>query len=212
MRKIVILSKIEQVLKDLNKKQKIFVYATPFFIALAILFFVILPIQDDQIQELQTKQTQIQTNINKRSLSKIKKKIKQTQQEILELKEIVQENRDSLNYFYARLNNLDIATLDEKKWMSILDSILNKSLALNISIDSIQNSDSKTKTLKSKLVPKKYVEIVGKGSYANILKYINFIENNQYLKEIKNIKIDKVASQNKEVEFKLNFTIYGIDL
>ncbi len=212
MKMVELLKSLDEFLQELDIKKKIFIYATPFIVGLLILVFFILPIQNNEIEELKIEKEKLQNRLKKDRVSKIKAKIQSTQKQIFQLKESIEEDKDSLNYFYARLSNLDIIKFDEEKWLLVLNDILKKSALLNISIDVIKNSDPKIKDLTNQIVAKKYVEIVGSGDYKSILKYIDFIENSRYLAEIKNIKVYKSSSLDKKVEFKINFTIYGVNI
>ncbi len=212
MKMVELLKSLDEFLQELDIKKKIFIYATPFIVGLLILVFFILPIQNSEIEELKIEKEKLQNRLKKDRVSKIKAKIQSTQKQIFQLKESIEEDKDSLNYFYARLSNLDIIKFDEEKWLLVLNDILKKSALLNISIDVIKNSDPKIKDLTNQIVAKKYVEIVGSGDYKSILKYIDFIENSRYLAEIKNIKVYKSSSLDKKVEFKINFTIYGVNI
>ncbi len=205
------IEKFENYLKKIKLTHKIFIYILPSFLAAAIIYLNIMPSLEEELDIQMQTADQLKRDIKRKSPLVLKKKIKKSEQELLSLKTKVEENKDDLNYLYAKLTNLEISEFDETKWTLTLDKILKKSLSLNIKIDHIKNNDSKEKKSNKSILPKKYVEISGSGKYEDTLKYLSFIENTQFLIDIKNIRFEKVTDANK-INFTINFTIYGIRL
>ncbi len=205
------IEKFENYLKKIKPAQKIFIYFLPSLLAAAIIYLNILPSIEEELDIKEQRFEQLKKDIKRKSPSILKKKIKKSQEQLLSLKSEVEEKKDDLNYLYAKLTNLEISEFDETRWTLTLDKILKKSLSLNIKIDHIKNSDSKEKKSDESILPKKYVEISGSGKYENALKYLSFIENTQFLIDIKNIRFEKVIDEDK-INFTINFTIYGIKL
>ncbi len=207
------LSEFESYLQKVKISQKIFIYLMPIMIVGAVIFMFITPWQDEELEILSSQQDQLHRDINRKQPRSIKRKIKKAQEQLLVLKEDVEKNRDSLNYLYAKLSNLEISDFDEKRWALTLDDILKKSLTLHISIDYIKNSDSKSDIHQSEIVPKKYIEISGKGSYNSTLEYLHFIENTQFIVDVKNIQMEKIDEEGSGmIQFSINFTIYGVNI
>ncbi len=207
------LSEFESYLQKVKLSQKIFIYLMPLMLVGALIFMFIMPQQDEDLEVITSQQEQLHRDIKRKQPRSIKRKIKKAEQKLLALREDVEENRDSLNYLYAKLSNLEISDFDEKKWALTLDDILKKSLSLDISIDYIKNSDSKTDIHKSEIVPKKYIEISGRGSYNSTLAYLHFIENTQFIVDIKNIQMEKINEEGSDmIQFSINFTIYGVNI
>ncbi len=207
------LTEFESYLQKVKRSQKIFIYLMPIMIVGAIIFMFIAPQQDEDLEILTSQQEQLHRDIKRKQPRTIKRKIKKAEQKLLVLREEVEKNRDSLNYLYAKLSNLEISDFDEKRWALTLDDILKKSLTLHISIDYIKNSDSKSDSKQSEIVPKKYIEISGKGSYNSTLAYLHFIENTQFIVNVKNIQMEKTDEEGSDmIQFSINFTIYGVNI
>ncbi len=208
------LTEFESYLQKVKISQKIFIYLMPLMLVGAVVFMFVTPTQDEELEVITSQQDQLHRDIKRKQPRTIKRKIQKSQKELLALKDEVETNKDSLNYLYAKLSNLEISDFDEKKWALTLDDILKKSLTLDISIDYIKNTDSKKDVQKSEIIPKKYVEIRGKGSYNSTLEYLNFIENTQFIVDIKDIKMEKMQEETdtKDIQFSINFTIYGVNI
>ena len=203
----------ESYLQKVKLSQKIFIYLMPIMIGAAVIFMFVTPVQDENLEIITSQQNQLHRDIERKQPRTIKRKIQKAQKSLLTLKEDVEKNRDSLNYLYAKLSNLEISSFDEKRWARTLDDILKKSLTLDISIDYIKNSDSKTDMHPSEIVPKKHIEISGKGSYRSTLAYLRFIENTQFIVDVKNIHMEKLDKENAGmIQFSINFTIYGVNI
>jgi len=187
------------------------IYFMPIILIGGILFMYFIPIQEEALEMLESEQSKLHANIKRKQPRTLKKKIKKAETTLLSLKEKVGEDRDSLNYLYAKLTNMEVLEVNEQQWTVTLDEILKKSLNLNIKIKHIKNSDSKLKEDHKNIIPKKYVEIIGSGTYSNALKYLHFIENRQFLVDVKNIKMNK-QEDSKDIDFHFNFTIYGVNI
>ena len=207
-----VLTEFESYLQKAKLSQKIFIYLMPIMIVGAVIFMFITPFQDEELEVITSQQEQLHRDIKRKQPRAIKRKTQKAKKELLAIKEDVETNKDSLNYLYAKLSNLEISDFNEKKWALTLDDILQKSLSLDITIDYIKNSDSKMDLAKSEIVPKKYIEISGKGSYNSTLKYLHFIENTQFIVDIKNIQMQKLEAEEEMIQFSINFTIYGVNI
>ncbi|HIP46679.1 MAG TPA: hypothetical protein EYG95_03875 [Campylobacterales bacterium] len=207
-----VLTEFESYLQKVKLSQKIFIYLMPIMIVGAVIFMFITPFQDEELEVITSQQEQLHRDIKRKQPRAIKRKTQKAKKELLAIKEDVETNKDSLNYLYAKLSNLEISDFNEKKWALTLDDILQKSLSLDITIDYIKNSDSKMDLAKSEIVPKKYIEISGKGSYNSTLKYLHFIENTQFIVDIKNIQMQKLEAEEEMIQFSINFTIYGVNI
>ncbi len=203
--------KFNRYLGKLPLFQRIFIFMLPAFISAAIIYLDILPMQEEELDQLTQQTEQLHRDIRRKSPTILKRKIKKSKKQLLALKTKVETSRDDLNFLYAKLSNLEISEFSEEKWALTLDKILKKSLALNLTLEHIKNNDSEIKNPIKDILPKKYVEITGKGSYKDAIKYLGFIENRQFLIDIKNIKFEKDATSNN-VGFNINFTIYGVNL
>lgn len=203
--------KFEDYLKKVQRTQKIMIYLMPIILIGGLLFMYFIPLQEEELEILESEQSKLHANIKRKQPRVIKKKIKKAEATLLELKEQFEEDRDSLNYLYAKLTNMEVLEFNEQQWTITLDAILKKSLNLNIKIKHIKNSDSQLEQKYQNIVPKKYVEIIGSGTYSDILKYLHFIENRQFLVDVKNIKMQRQESS-KNIDFHFNFTIYGVNI
>lgn len=202
----------ENYLKKSPLKQKALIYSMPLMVAACVAFMVVLPMQQEELDTLENQKQLLQTNIKRKSPRVLTKKLESEKAKLLTLKDEVFEKRDSLHYLKAKLTNLEILGFDEQQWTVTLDDILKESLTLDLKIKHIKNSNSEQKNFTSHIVPNKYVEIIGRGAYANIIKYINFIEERDFLVDVTNINIQKEDSLDANIHFHINFVIYGVTI
>jgi Tfp pilus assembly protein PilO len=202
----------ENYLQKVKLSQKVFIYLMPIMIVGAIVFMLITPTQEEELEMISAKHDQLLRDIKRKQPRIYRKKLQHSKKRLLSLKEEIEKNQDALHYLYAKLTNLEISDFNEKKWALTLDKILQKSLSLNIAIDYIKNSNSIADNNRSDIIPKKYIEISGKGSYNATLEYLHFIENTPFIVDIKNIKMQKQQESNNEIQFAINFTIYGVNI
>ncbi len=206
------LKNFEEYLKKAPSNQKLMIFAMPALIIGALVWYLILPVQEERMDTLSQEISQLQSNIQRKSPRILRKKIKKSEKKLLALKDEYERNRDDLNYLYARLTNLEISEFDAKRWTITLDAILKESLKLGITLQNIKNNDAKEGKKSENIVAKKYVEISGVGSYDKAVKYLAFIEDSGFLIDVKNIKMEKAQEDESRVEFSINFTIYGVNL
>jgi Tfp pilus assembly protein PilO len=205
------IEKFENYLGKIKPAQRYFIYLLPALLTAAIIYLDILPYQEEELDTLTQQNEQLLRDIKRKSPARLRKKIKKGEKELISLKSEVEERKDDLNYLYAKLTNLEISEFNDAKWAITLDKILKESLKRHIEIAHIKNNDSEVKNPNSSILAKKYVEIEGKGNFKDILKYISFIENTQFLIDIKNIRMEKIPDEN-DISFTVNFTIYGVNL
>ena len=205
------IEKFENYLHKITLPQKIGIYLLPALLTGVIIYLDVLPLQEESYDQLTQRHDQIQRDIKRKSPFVLRKKIKKSKQKLLILKSKVQEDKDDLNFLYAKLTNLELAEFNESKWTQALDHILKKSLDLHITINHIKNNNSENKDQKKSILPKKYVEIAGTGSYKDTLAYLNFIESRNFLIKIKNINFSNNPKK-AQINFVINFTIYGVNI
>lgn len=203
--------KMENYFTRIKPTQRYFIYLLPALLAAAIVYLDILPMQEEELDTLSQQNEQLQRDIERKSPAVLQRKIRKSQKKLLALKTEVEEQEDDLHYLYAKLTNLEISEFNEAKWALTLDRILKESLKHHIAIEHIKNSDSEVKNPNREVLPKKYVEITGQGDFKAVLKYLAFIENTQFLIDMKNIKMEKLPEKS-EIKFAFNFTIYGVNL
>lgn len=203
--------KMENYFTKIKPTQRYFIYLLPALLAAAIVYLDILPMQEEELDTLSQQNEQLQRDIERKSPAVLQRKIRKSQKKLLALKTEVEEQEDDLHYLYAKLTNLEISEFNEAKWALTLDRILKESLKHHIAIEHIKNSDSEVKNPNREVLPKKYVEITGQGDFKAVLKYLAFIENTQFLIDMKNIKMEKLPEKS-EIKFAFNFTIYGVNL
>ena len=140
-----LLEKFEKYLKKVQLTQKIMIFLMPITLIGAVVFMLVTPLQEEEVEMLESESAKLHANIKIQKPRNVKKNIQKSQEKLLTLKEDAEENRDALNFLYAKLTNMEVLEFNEQQWTVTLDEILKKSLNLNIKIKQIKNSNSKEK-------------------------------------------------------------------
>ena len=165
----------ENYLKKVDKKEKAIIHLIPITLICSLVYFIVIPIQEERLKSLDTKIDNIHNIIKLKSPKNIKNKIKKTDEKIVLYKAKYSEKKDELLYLYSYLTNLESLEFDARKWTKALDEMLKKSIKLGIDITLIKNSNAnKVKRLQKSIVAKKFVQLQGKAYYSQLLKYIAF--------------------------------------
>lgn len=200
----------ENYLLNLDKKNKIMVYLSVVFVALMLLNQLVPPLMSEQ-EELQNSISSMQLEIVKNASKRLKRDLASVQKQVLEAQTQLDEKKDRTNFLLSGLYKVKFAFFREQELARSLDLLLDESIAQNIDLGFIKNSDAKIANLSNLIAYKKSMRIDGVGSFAHILRFINFVENLDLLFEIKDIKLEQTKDAER-VHFSLDLNFYGVGL
>jgi len=202
------LEDLENQLAELPLVQRIGLYLTiiiSFIVASWYLF------GENLYNEVQTKKnsiTSLESKLQKNSMKSLEKMIKSAKKEILVLQEDITNTRYKDKFIQTKLESLGFIIFDEVGIAQILDDILKNSLKNNIDID-VLSSQAINKKGQNRIVEKESINIIGSGSFKNIIALIQYIDSLHALLKIKKISIG--LDENKTI-FELSISHYGVEL
>ena len=193
------MNKLEEFLEQLDNRNKIMLYVSVVVVAIIIFYnfnYAVLSAEIDEnsakIDKL-NKEVHFSLNHYNAKLVNLKKTSKK-----LVLKE--NEKLQDLDYLNKRLN-LSILNVDDKKFYSILENILSKTSALNLT-PSFSIDKNMTKFNKYEI---KIDGVVQNCSEAKLFNLIKILESGRYVSNIDKFSIDKNSST-----YSINYNIWGI--
>jgi len=154
--------------------------------------------------------TTLQKNLRRSSISRLKIALNNNRKILLQKKEKFRKLKEETTFMLSELYSLKFAFFDEKEWINTLDKILKKSIDYKIKIEYVKNSNiNKSAQNYSLIKKKKNISIEAIGSFANIVKYISYIESLPLLLKFEIIKFD---SKQGKVKALMIFDTYGIGI
>jgi hypothetical protein len=152
----------------------------------------------------------LQKNIQRSGALRLKRALANNKKILLQKREEFRKLKEQTTFVLSELYSLKFAFFDEKEWINTLDKILKKSVGYDIEIQYVKNSDIDKPTQNFSLIKKKKnIQIEAIGSFANILKYISYIEQLPSLLRFETIKF---GLQNGKVKALMVFDTYGIGI
>lgn len=204
------MNNFEIYLKNLDMKQKVMIYLSVVFVCVIVLN-QFLPSLSSEKENLQSNIDTTQMKILNNSTKKLKQDLEKIKTLNLQNIAILNENKDKINYFMSSLYRVKFAFFREVELAKTLDLLLQESLKKNIALNYIKNEDKKVEQISDLIHYKKTMDIDGLGRYQDVLNFINFIENIDFLFTMNDIKINEVEG-NSDVHFSLSINFYGVGL
>jgi len=200
--------KFDNYLKSLPKTQLYMLY---FLVSLlgSYISYNTIPNMMDERDMLQQNISNLQKSIKLNSIARLERALKNDRRVYLVQKEKLDKQKEQLSLLMSKLYSLEFAIFDEREWVKTLDKILKRSVDYNLAIEYIKNSTPKKTSSEDLVKKKKSVEILGVGKYADIIKYIHYIESLNALIKFDDIKLGLAKDK---TSFKLDFTVYGVGL
>ncbi len=202
------MNKIEEYLKNVEKRQKYFIYLMIFGLIMYLFVQFMMPMRE-KLVVLQSRIDELQTKLVNNSLSRLKKQKNLKNKELLTLKSKQEKQKEDIEHLIFELYKLKYAFYDDKEWAKSIDDILKYSLKRDLKIKYIKSIDVKYEKKSGILKKRKSLEISGSGNYVDIVAFISYIDNLNTLLQFKKIEI-KIAE--KGLGFMLFIDMYGIGL
>jgi hypothetical protein len=193
------MNKIEEFLQNLDTKNKIMLYLSILVLGIIIYYNYNLNVLNVAISEnnKEIKQLQRKSNI---SLKDYNLKLTALKKEYKKLLVLVNQKMQDLDYLNKRLA-LSSVNINDKKFYSLMENILNKSYSLNLMPNFyIDKSFDKFKEYS--------IDINGSFGVCNekkLFDFIKFLESRSYVNNISNFQFDKNSSN-----YFIRYNIWGI--
>jgi hypothetical protein len=193
------MNRLEEFLQNLDLKNKIMLYLSIVVVGVIIYYNFNYNILNSQIEDNNKQLKKLEKRVNF-SFKNYKKKLIKLKKEYKNLKIIKNEKIQDLDYLNKRID-LSPLKLDDKKFYSILESILYNSSSLNLTPDFY--IDKKFDKFK-----KYVIDINGTLAYCqekNLFNFIKFLKSGKYVVNIDNFRFD-VNSSN----YFIRYNIWGL--
>ena len=201
--------KFDSYLNKLPKSQMVMLYLIVLFAGLSLVYNLV-PDMISKNDLLQDEVATLQRNIQRSSTLRLKRALQNNQKILLQKKEEFRKLKAQSSLVLSELYSLKFAFFDEKEWVNALDKILKKSVSYKIEIKYVKNNNINKPTKSFSLIKKKKnIAIEAVGSFANMVRYINYIESLPALLRFDTIKFD---AQKRKVKALMIFDTYGIGI
>lgn len=204
-----ILKNFNAYLNKLPKSQIVMLYLAVLFVGFSLVYNFV-PDMVFENSSIQDDINSLQKKLQRNSIPRLKRVLANNQKILLKKKEELRDLKEQSTYAISKLYSLKFALFDEKEWVNTLNKILKKSVNYKIEIKYVKN-DNIDKHIKNFLFikKKKNISIEAAGSFADIVRYINYIESLPILLKFNNIKFNTAKEKVKAL---MIFDTYGIGI
>jgi len=201
------MKQFENYLKTADMKQKMMIFLS-FFIAVGFLLNQFVSPMLDSQTELQDNVDRLQLEISRNLSNKLKKQLSTKTKELLSAKEEFDLQKNDINFVMSNVYKIKYAFFNDIRWANTLDDMLRYSVQKNLKVSSLKSLNAIDDS-KNIIKEKKSINITGVGRYANIVDFIQYIENFDTL-----LKFNKVDMKlvDDGVAFEFEISTYGVGL
>ncbi len=207
-----LVEKIDLALRDKKGSELFIVYAGVFIVITTIVYLYIFPISDNALRQVKKELNTIQTKIANEKNYILSKTVngdkffyvKQGMQKIKYTKKKLQATKYANGYIDTKLRELSYLLYNDVNWANFIDDITKSAKKYKVNIKFIKN---KFNELNYKKVEQALdIEVDASGSFNNLIKFINSIEESKLVVDIHNLKMD--IKKRIHVDFKI--AVWGI--
>jgi Tfp pilus assembly protein PilO len=200
------MNKIENYLKKLKQKELIYLFLSIPIVVFIIYYQFLYPNITKQNSTLEKKEKSIYKKLGATS-SKIRL-LKSINPSMVKKYKLKLENLQS-DYKYIKYNfaTLEVVHLDDEKLYELLTHLLSYSkkqnLNASIKIDELKPLKPYDKTIS--------ISIYGNANYKSIIKFLNYIESRDVIKNVTDVNIDYAKNSETNLnDFTIKFQIVGV--
>jgi hypothetical protein len=193
-----IVEQIDRALEGKKKSEKIIMFSMPLIVFCTLSYTYLFPISEDSLTQskraLQVVKSQINTQkiyLNSLNITDIDNFDRDAKRE-----EITLRYKDEITKIKLEIENIDDEriyirnkllelTSNQNKWSDFLDFVANRANELDLNIKEIEN-ERYTNITNSDIFKDLNIKVNGSGTFQNLLKYINDIENYGVFVELNN--------------------------
>ena len=206
------LQDIDNQLEAMPKNNRLMLYA---FVTISIIGFIYYAFGMTLEEEVETKENSImmlENKIIKSNPALSERKIVKEKKHHLTLAQTRQDEQYKLTALRSKLERMGYLSADAKGMANMLDRILKESVYLNINIDKVtmdkvENEDT------AQIQKHGTITIEGSASFQSSLKLLRFIELQEALIEIENVRFDLDEKETSTLPaFVIKIAGYGISL
>jgi len=197
-----LLSKIEEYLKDLEKKEIYMLYVSILIVFGVIYYYLNYP-QFDEIKTLNSKIIKLQKELRKKLPT-----VKRYKKQYISLLKQKQEAKSDYDYLLMSINTSDILVVDKESYFNSLKKMIKSSLK-----KSIYPSKITLGYVDEKLIRMYYYNVSGKfenSAFINFMEFIKSFENLKSINSVKTLNLAKADINATNVDFNITFGLWGV--
>lgn len=216
MRNKSIFDKLDDWLEAKGNVQNYFILAL--VLCGVIIYFIISPMSQEYFDDKENKLNTTTTNLinAQNSLNDFRPLENGQYGRIIEERDTLkrEENKlnetvDANNYLDDKLRQASAVTYNQENWAKFLDSLTTLAENNNVKVFSITSDLKEPKKLEFKPQAMLDVKVAFEGTYHNVLKYINFIEQSEMIVDVNQLDIN--ATSNGKIGGSLGVSVWGVN-
>ena len=194
--------------------RRMVVAGVPLLIVLAGWYFFLDPIFTEA-QQVETKIAETRKKLASLKTPALRSRIRKIERKIPALRSEIERYRQELAFVESAAQNLPRIWFDDKRYLELLQGMLNRSVALSLRVDEVAEQDETPKWKAAlpvaAVAPFKTVTVTGAGSFANIVRLANYCESFDMPLRIEEMTVerDRNASTSRPL-FTLKIRLYGV--
>jgi len=204
--------KIDYTFKDKKGSELFIVYISIFVIIFAISYLYIFPIGERVLSQAKNETKNVKTKINKeKSYIALKTVngnemfyVQKSQRDLKNLKNILEVSIYNNGYINNKLRELSYLLYNDINWASFIDNIAKDAKRNHVNINYIKNKFNKLNYKKIEQIID--IEVDANGSFVNLLKFINSIEESNLIVDIHALKMNV----DKDIHVNFKIAVWGI--
>ncbi len=206
------LEKIDIALKNKKESELYIIYIGIFLIVATISYLYIYPVTDRVLKMTKTQVSQVKSKIAKERNYLNSKTvngdrefyIKKAKMDIKKLKEKLSNVIYANGYIDDKLKELSYILYNDVNWANFIDSIAKNAKKYGVNINYIKNSFHEPDYKKVQQVLD--VEVDADGSFNNVIKFLNSIEESKLVVDVHNLKM----TIDKNIHINFHIAVWGM--
>ena len=203
------IEQLETQLTDLGRTKRVLVYAVLFLSMVYMSWTLFGETMYDEIESEHEQIASLESKLQRNSSRSLEQAIEKTKRDNLELQDAINHLHFEQQFVETKLQGIDFIFYSEAGSAEILDAILKYSVDHSIALERIQKSTMKLEQ-ETLLQPRSRLSVSGEGSFANIVKLLNYIESLNALLLTENLHVG--IDENNATRFELDLLHYGVTL
>ncbi len=204
--------KIDYIFKDKKNSELSIVYISIFVIIFAISYLYIFPIGERILSQAKNETKNLKIKITKEKNYIASKTVngnemfyvQKSKRDLKNLKNILEVSIYNNGYIDNKLRELSYLLYNDINWANFIDNISKDAKRNNVNINYIKNKFNKLNYKKVEQIIE--IEVDADGSFDNLLKFINSIEESNLIVDIHSLKMNV----NKDIHVNFKIAVWGI--
>jgi hypothetical protein len=206
------IDKIDNWLLTKSQNERGLIYIISFLAIVGIIYLAIFQSSEDFLSSNKNQLTQTTRNLATKVayINENKPSIPVKKQEIEDYLTLLVNVNEANNYIDSRLKELSYLLFNDQSWANFMDRLALLAKEYKINISKIENTFLDSKDLQSREVKQVLnIEVDSRGSFHNIIKFLNAIEESQLVVDVYNSMISSTSRSNS-VDSNIKIAVWGM--